>query len=60
MIAKWPKAAPSEIVRSGNVVCSVHHGGSSSYFEALRYCSVSFLLDITARLEFKNLGIIHH
>lgn len=43
-IVKWLKAAPSEIVRSAHVVCSVHHGGSSSYFEALRYYFISLLL----------------
>lgn len=45
-IVKWLKAAPSEIVQSGYVVCSVHHGGSSSYFEALRYYLISLLLII--------------
>jgi hypothetical protein len=45
-IVQWLKAAPSEIVQSGYVVCSVHHGGSSSYFEALRYHLISFLLII--------------
>jgi hypothetical protein len=39
---RWLKAAPSEIVRSGYVVCSAHHGGSSSYFEALRYLVIHF------------------
>jgi hypothetical protein len=31
----WLKAPPSEIVK--RVICSVHHGGASSYFEAIGY-----------------------
>ncbi|KAI1261793.1 UDP-Glycosyltransferase/glycogen phosphorylase [Xylariaceae sp. FL1019] len=33
-IEKWLKADPVAILRSGHVVCSVHHGGANSYFEA--------------------------
>ena len=34
-LEKWLKAPPSEIVK--RVICSVHHGGASSYFEAMGY-----------------------
>lgn len=33
-IKNWLKADPIAILRSGHVVCSVHHGGANSYFEA--------------------------
>lgn len=33
-IENWLKADPVAILRSGHVVCSVHHGGANSYFEA--------------------------
>jgi hypothetical protein len=36
-IEKWLKVEPSAIVLSEHVICSVHHGGSNSYFEAVRY-----------------------
>ena len=36
-IERWLKAPPSEIVK--RVICSVHHGGASSYFEAIGYVS---------------------
>ena len=32
-VVSWLKAPPSETVR--RVICSVHHGGASSYFEAI-------------------------
>jgi len=55
-IVEWLKAAPSEIVRSGYIVCSVHHGGSSSYFEALRYYFISLLLFIPPIKQFTSLS----
>jgi hypothetical protein len=36
-IVSWLKADPSAILRSGSIVCSVHHGGANSYFEAVEY-----------------------
>ncbi|KAM7216740.1 Glycosyltransferase sdnJ [Rhypophila decipiens] len=33
-IESWLKADPVAILRSGHIVCSVHHGGANSYFEA--------------------------
>lgn len=38
-IENWLKADPVAILRSGHVVCSVHHGGANSYFEATWYVS---------------------
>lgn len=33
-ICSWLKADPVSILASGHVICSVHHGGANSYFEA--------------------------
>lgn len=33
-IYSWLKADPVSILASGHVICSVHHGGANSYFEA--------------------------
>ena len=35
MIVDWLKPDPIAIMRTGSVVCIVHHGGSNSYHEAL-------------------------
>lgn len=34
-IVNWLDPPPISILRSGNVVCSVHHGGANSYNEAI-------------------------
>jgi hypothetical protein len=36
-IEEWLPAQPIAILQSGNVICMVHHGGSNSYHEAIRY-----------------------
>jgi len=36
-IERWLKVEPAALVESGYIVCSVHHGGANSYFEALQY-----------------------
>ena len=36
-IENWLKADPLAILRSGQIVCNVNHGGSNSYHEAVRY-----------------------
>jgi hypothetical protein len=59
-IVKWLKTAPSEIVRSGYVVCSVHHGGSSSYFEALRYYFISLLHIVGRSTQITPLSTTRH
>jgi len=40
-IVEWMTASPLAILQSGHVVCSVHHGGSNSFHEALRYVAAS-------------------
>jgi hypothetical protein len=35
-IEEWLPAEPIAILRSGNVICMIHHGGSNSYHEAIR------------------------
>lgn len=34
-IFNWLESPPISILRSGNVVCAIHHGGASSYNEAI-------------------------
>jgi hypothetical protein len=36
-IRGWLKAEPGAMLRSGLIVCSVHHGGADSYYEAVKY-----------------------
>ena len=35
-IQKWLRPDPAAILQSGNVVCSVHHGGANSFYEATK------------------------
>jgi hypothetical protein len=35
-ILEWISVDPLALLQSGKVVCSVHHGGSNSFHEALR------------------------
>ncbi len=39
-IEEWLPAQPIAILRSGNVICMIHHGGSNSYHEAIRYATL--------------------
>lgn len=34
-IVKWLEPEPSAVLRSGNIVCAVHHGGANSFNEVL-------------------------
>lgn len=36
-IVEWLSVDPLAILETGHVVCAVHHGGSNSFHEALRY-----------------------
>lgn len=36
-IVGWIKAEPGKILMHRNVICSVHHGGANSYYEAVMY-----------------------
>jgi hypothetical protein len=38
-IADWIEAEPISILRSGHIVCSIHHGGANSFNEAIRQVS---------------------
>ena len=39
-IEEWLTVDPLAIMLSGHVVCSIHHGGSNSFHEAVRYASL--------------------
>lgn len=36
-ILEWISVDPMALLQSKHIVCSVHHGGSNSFHEALRY-----------------------
>jgi len=38
-ITQWVKPEPIAILSSGNIICSVHHGGANSFNEAVWYVS---------------------
>lgn len=35
-ITSWLNAEPLALLESGHVVCTIHHGGANSWFEALK------------------------
>jgi hypothetical protein len=35
-IEEWLATEPAELVKSGHVICSVHHGGANTFYEAAR------------------------
>lgn len=41
-VVEWLSVDPLAVLQSGHVVCSVHHGGSNSFHEALRFVSPFF------------------
>lgn len=43
-ISDWIQAEPVSILRSGHVVCSIHHGGANSFNEAIRQVYLAFKL----------------
>lgn len=43
-IEEWLPVDPICILLSGHVCCMVHHGGSNSYHEAIRYVTMSWSL----------------
>lgn len=45
-IESWLKAEPGALLRSGHIICSVHHGGANSYYEAVRYVLLEFSLSL--------------
>lgn len=42
-ITPWLNTPPSVLVDTGYVMCSVHHGGANSYYEACKYDISQFL-----------------
>ncbi|KAJ0383090.1 hypothetical protein COL922a_011212 [Colletotrichum nupharicola] len=34
-VVKWVEAEPYAVLRTGNIICSVNHGGANSFWEAL-------------------------
>jgi hypothetical protein len=42
-IVSWVKTEPSALLRSGNVICAVNHGGASSFFESAVFVFPSIL-----------------
>ena len=42
-LPSWLVADPVSILASGKVVCSVHHGGANSYYEACRFVFLTLL-----------------
>ncbi|KAI0187301.1 hypothetical protein EV127DRAFT_344776 [Xylaria flabelliformis] len=63
-IENWLKADPVAILRSGHIVCSVHHGGANSYFEATWAGVPQVVLamwydtfDYATRVEYLGIGV---
>ena len=50
-VLNWISVEPLALLQSGRIVCSVHHGGSNSFHEALRYgiFSPRWLTSLTSR-----------
>jgi len=44
-VLEWLSVDPLSVLQSGHIVCSVHHGGSNSFHEALRSVSLSLASD---------------
>lgn len=63
-IFSWLKADPLSILSTGNVILSVHHGGSNTWHEAVSFGIPQVVLplwfdtyDFAARTEYLRLGI---
>ncbi|KAK1978938.1 UDP-glucoronosyl and UDP-glucosyl transferase [Colletotrichum cereale] len=62
-ISDWLEAEPMSILESGNVICSVNHGGANSYFEAVSAGVPQVVLpvwfdtyDFATRVEYLGIG----
>ncbi|OHW90540.1 UDP-glucoronosyl and UDP-glucosyl transferase [Colletotrichum incanum] len=62
-ILDWLEAEPMTILESGNIVCSVNHGGANSYFEAVSAGVPQVVLpvwfdtyDFATRVEYLGIG----
>jgi len=63
-IVDWLSVDPLSILESGNVICSVHHGGSNSFHEALSAGTPQVILpcwfdtlDFANRVEWLGIGV---
>lgn len=55
-VLEWLSVDPLAVLQSGHVVCSVHHGGSNSFHEALRLVFVP-PLDLEHVLKIYSVGV---
>ncbi|WQF84437.1 Putative UDP-glucuronosyl/UDP-glucosyltransferase [Colletotrichum destructivum] len=62
-VTDWLEAEPMAILESGNVICSVNHGGANSYFEAVSAGVPQVVLpvwfdtyDFATRVEYLGIG----
>ncbi|KAI0418908.1 hypothetical protein F5X98DRAFT_362854 [Xylaria grammica] len=63
-IESWLKPDPVAILRSGHIVCAVHHGGGNSYFEST-WAGVPHVIlamwydtfDYATRIEYLGIGV---
>ncbi|KAI8954681.1 hypothetical protein F4801DRAFT_532616 [Xylaria longipes] len=63
-IESWLKPDPIQILRSGHVLCAVHHGGANSYFEAT-WAGIPHVIlamwydtfDYATRIEYLGIGV---
>ncbi|KAI0458272.1 hypothetical protein F5B21DRAFT_460430 [Xylaria acuta] len=63
-IESWLKPDPAAILRSGHVICAVHHGGANSYFEAT-WAGIPHVIlamwydtfDYATRIEYLGIGV---
>lgn len=55
-VLNWILVEPLALLQSGRIVCSVHHGGSNSFHEALRYDDTLLIRCLTS-LTSKSTGV---
>jgi hypothetical protein len=53
-ITEWMSVDPLAVLQSGHIICSVHHGGSNSFHEALRYYSLLSIFPFSSTLSIHN------
>ncbi|KUJ12323.1 UDP-Glycosyltransferase/glycogen phosphorylase [Mollisia scopiformis] len=63
-VLEWLSVDPMAVLQSGNIVCSVHHGGSNSFHEALSAGVPQVILpcwldtlDFANRVEWLGIGV---
>lgn len=55
-IVEWLGVDPLAVMKTGNIMCSVHHGGPNSFHEALRYATC-FCKYFTSILTHESAGV---